>query len=468
MKETVKAGIGGYAFTLDADAYDLLRLYLDNLKVHFENKEDGSEIIADIEARMCELLQMKTGKIESIITLDDANSIINIMGNPVDFKEEAANETNNIQPEKSENAPIRKKLYRDTEDKILGGVCAGLAKYFHIDPVIIRVGYAASIASAGFITDKLGGYIFLSYFLLWVAMPKAKTMTQKLAMSGEDPSVEAIENRTARIPRKRDNHIESVLGSIIKAVSGTIVFMMGLAIALLGGFLIFFPTAFDFPSISDLLTIFGLYSSNISIALAIMWFLPAICLIYLGIIIYTKITPKDFVIFGISFLIWISAGAYISFVSTKQVKNYKENADFTEKIDVNTASDTLYVRLHPDLQNAYNWEKDDDGLYILDSNPKSWFILSKVHVNQDTVYKKVEVKIKKKAFDKSYQGAKTKATDAKFDYSVQDSLILLRPHLYNKNQPWDRELFEVEINTPSGKTVIIDEPIGYQYHYFNN
>ncbi len=472
MKETIKASIGGYAFTLDADAYEILKSYLDNLKFHFENKEDGHEIISDIEARMCELLQMKASKDENIITIEDARSIIEIMGNPVDFEEEAPDNTsiddNSNKYQKPENTIISKKLYRDPENGIMGGVCAGLAKYFHVDVVLIRIGYAASIALAGFIADKLGAYIFLSYFLLWIAMPKAKTFAQKLAMSGADPSIEAIENRTAKISRRRESRIGSVLGSIIKAASGTIVFMIGIGIALAGGFTIFFPAALDLPSISEVLSILGLYSANMNITLAIIWFLPATCLLYLGIIICTKITPKDFVIFGIALLIWIGACSYLGVISAKQAKNYKEHANFVEKVDINTPSDTLYVQLHKDVQNAYRWKNGNNELYTLDGDPKSWFIFPGVQVNQDTIYKNFEIKIKKTAFDKNYQLAKTKATEAQLNYNIQDSLVLINPHLYNKNNPWNREFFEIEINCPINKTVIIDEPINYGKHYFDN
>lgn len=469
MKETIKASIGGYAFTLDADAYEILKSYLDNLKLHFENKEDGHEIISDIEARMCELLQMKSSKEERIITIEDARSIIEIMGNPVDFEEEATDNasTDNNRSQKLENATIGKKLYRDTENGILGGVCAGLAKYFHVDVVLIRIGYAACIALAGFALDKLGGYIFLSYFLLWIAMPKAKTMAQKLAMSGEDPSIEAIENRTAKITRRKDSHIGKVAGSIIRAVSGTIVFMLGIAIALAGGFAIFFPAALDLPSISEALRIFGLYSDNMNIALAIIWFLPALCLIYLGIKIYTKITGRDLIIFGIAFFIWIGACSYLGVLTAKQAKNYKENAEFIEKINVNTLSDTLYIQLHKDVQNAYRWKNEDNELYTLEGNPKSWFIFPRIQVNQDTIYKNFEIKIKKTAFARNYQSAKTKATEAKFNYNIQDSLVLINPHLYNRNNPWNREFFEVEINCPVNKTVIIDEPINYREQHWD-
>lgn len=470
MKETIKASIGGYAFTLDADAYEILKSYLDNLKFHFENKEDGHEIISDIEARMCELLQMKASKSESIITLEDAKSIIEIMGNPVDFEEEVTDnaESNSNKSQRSENTVITKKLYRDTENGILGGVCAGLAKYFHIDVVLIRIGYAACIASAGFIADKLSGYIFLSYFLLWIAMPKAKTLTQKLAMSGADPSIEAIENRTAKISRHKESRLGSVLGSIIKAASGTIIFMIGIAIALAGGFAIFFPAALDLPSISEILSIFGLYSANMNITLAIIWFLPAACLLYLGIIICTKITPKDFIIFGIALLVWIGACSYLGIISAKQAKNYKEHADFTDRVDINTSSDTLYVQLHKDVQNAYRWKNGNNELYTLDGNPRSWFIFPGIRINQDTIYKNFELKIKKTAFERNYQLAKSKATEAQFNYNIQDSLVLINPHLYNRNNPWNREFFEVEINCPANKTVIIDEPIHYRDHYFDN
>lgn len=469
MKETIKASIGGYAFTLDADAYEILKSYLDNLKLHFENKEDGAEIIADIEARMCELLQMKASKSESIITLEDANSIIDIMGNPVDFEEEATDaDTNTPQAERPENTTIRKKLYRDKENGIFGGVCAGIAKYFHTDVVLIRIGYVASIALLGFASDKLAGYLFTAYFILWIAMPRAKTLTQKLAMSGEDPSIEAIENRTAKISRRRENRIGTVLGSVIRAICGTVIFMIGIAIMLVGGFSIFFPAILDLPSASEFLAIFGLYSGNITIALAIIWFLPAICLIYLAIVIYTKVTSKDFILFGVAFFIWIGACFYIGMVSAQHVKNYKEQANFTEKVDINTSSDTLYLKLHQDAQAAYRWKKGNNELYTLDGNPKSWFIFSRIQVNQDTIYKNFELKIKKTAFDRNHQAAKTRATEARFNYSIQDSLLLINPHLYNKNNPWDREIFEIEINCPPNKTVIIDEPINNDYHYFHH
>lgn len=466
MKETIKASIGGYAFTLDADAYEILKSYLDNLKLHFENKEDGAEIIADIEARMCELLQMKASKSENIITLEDANSIIGIMGNPVDFEEETTEATNTQHTtEKPESAPINKKLYRDTENGILGGVCAGLAKYFHLDPVIVRVGYVASIALAGFITNKLGGYIFLSYFLLWVAMPKAKTIFQKLAMSGEDPSIEAIENRTAKVSRKRESRIGTVLGSIIRATCGTVLFLMGIGIILLGGFSIFFPAALDLPTITEILSIFGLYSSNMTVALAIIWFLPAICLIYLGISIYTKVTSRDFILFGVAFFIWMIACSYLGVISAQQAKNYKQSAHSTEKVELSTSSDTLYLKLHQDVQAAYHWGKHNNELYTLDGDPQSWFIFPTVHVNQDTIYKKFEIKIKKTAFDRNHPLAKARATEAKLNYSIQDSLVLINPRLYNKNNPWNRELFEIEVNCPANKTVIIDEPMNYRNHY---
>ncbi len=472
MKETIKASIGGYAFTLDADAYEILKSYLNNLKFYFENKKDGQEIISDIEARMCELLQMKASKEERIITIDDAKSIVGIMGNPVDFEEEAADSTNpnndSNASEKPENTAIGKKLYRDTENKILGGVCAGIARYFHVDVVWIRIGYAASIALSEFTRSKLGAYIFLSYFLLWIVMPRAKTFTQKLAMSGEDPSVEAIENRTAKITRRRDSRLGTTLGSIIRGVSGTLILLIGIAIIISGAFAMFFPSVLDLPSISEVLRIFGVYSNNISIALAIIWFLPAACLIYLAITIYTKITSKDFVIFGIAFLVWVSACSYIGIVSGREAKNYKEHVEFTETINMTTASDTLLIRLHKDVQYAYRWNDGGDDLYMLEGNPKSWFILPTVRVNQDTIYKNYEIKIKKIAFAKNYQAAKIKAEAPNSNYSIQDSLVLINPHLYNRNKPWDREFVQIEINCPANKRVIIDEPINQSQHAWDS
>ena len=131
MKEVKKCSISGVAFTMDTDAYQELEAYLESLKKTYKETPDGAEIVADIEARIAELIlsaQDSTRVVEKPLILN----IIRQMGTAEDISEE--------EPGRSPEEPrIPRRLYRDTENAKLGGVCAGIGKYFDVDPVWIRL-----------------------------------------------------------------------------------------------------------------------------------------------------------------------------------------------------------------------------------------------------------------------------------------------------------------------------------------
>ena len=133
MKEVKKCSISGVAFTMDADAYQELENYLDSLKKTYKDTPDGAEIVADIEARIAELIlttQDNTRVVEKPLILN----IIHQMGSVEDISEESSDKKAPEEPR------IPRRLYRDTENAKLGGVCAGIGKYFDVDPVWIRLG----------------------------------------------------------------------------------------------------------------------------------------------------------------------------------------------------------------------------------------------------------------------------------------------------------------------------------------
>ena len=129
MKEVKKCSISGIAFTMDVDAYEALDAYLESLKKSYKDTPDGAEIVADIEARIAELIlstQDNTRVVEKPLMLN----IIAQMGSAEDISEESSDR--DLQ---CETPRIPRRLYRDTENAKLGGVCAGIGKYFDIDPV---------------------------------------------------------------------------------------------------------------------------------------------------------------------------------------------------------------------------------------------------------------------------------------------------------------------------------------------
>jgi len=194
MNRIEKVSIGGYAFALDKEAYQLLQDYLDELKKHYGSSADGKEILEGIEERVAELLFEKSGK-DGIVTTHYVQAAIEVLGNPAQIEEqdEAAENKDEKVPEQKPH----KRLYRDTVDHVIGGVCSGLAAYFHLDAALMRIIWVVLVIVGIHLADVtnfdvlLPG-IFIAYFVLWISVPSAKTVKQRLEMRGEDASAEGI------------------------------------------------------------------------------------------------------------------------------------------------------------------------------------------------------------------------------------------------------------------------------------
>ncbi|MCB0689901.1 MAG: PspC domain-containing protein [Saprospiraceae bacterium] len=202
MNKTYNINIGGYPFTIDDDAYAILHSYLNKIEGHFRRSEGCDEILEDIERRIAELLEQRL-KSKKIVAKDDINQVISILGTPEDFG--AASEDGAIydEPVSGREYKTGKKLYRDPDDKVIGGVCSGLAAYFGIqEPVWVRVAFALIFFA--------GGLSVPIYILLWALVPVAQTPGDFLAMRGEKINVRNI----AKIVEEQVEQISDQLSEI--------------------------------------------------------------------------------------------------------------------------------------------------------------------------------------------------------------------------------------------------------------
>ena len=187
MNKTININLGGYFFHIDETAYQKLRRYLDAISKSLSDDPQGkNEIIADIEARISELLSEKITEARQVVNEQDISNIIKIMGEPEDYEENETGYTDNsssYQRKKTSN----RKLYRDGDDKFLGGVAAGVGHYLGIDAIWLRLLLIALFFSAGF--------GFLIYIILWVLLPEATTTAEKLEMEGEHVTIDNIEKK---------------------------------------------------------------------------------------------------------------------------------------------------------------------------------------------------------------------------------------------------------------------------------
>tara|TARA_R110002126_G_scaffold291757_1_gene456944 strand:+ start:4938 stop:6620 length:1683 start_codon:yes stop_codon:yes gene_type:complete len=186
MNKTININLGGFFFHIDEIAYQKLRRYLESISKSLSDDPQGkNEIIADIEARISELLSEKITDARQVVNEGDIDDIIKIMGQPEDYAD-AEEAYSDASYSYKRNSTSSKKLFRDGDDKFLGGVCSGIGHYFNLDVIWIRL---------AFIVLLFSGFSPLIYVILWVLLPEANTTAEKLQMEGEPVNIDNIEKK---------------------------------------------------------------------------------------------------------------------------------------------------------------------------------------------------------------------------------------------------------------------------------
>jgi len=184
MNKILNINLGGYAITIDDDAFEYLSAYLDSIRQRFGESEGRDEIMRDIESRLGEIITNGMGN-RTIVMLPDVEAAIEVMGKPEDFGGEPVEKPGAGKSAKKMITP-GKKLFRDEQDAVIGGVCSGLAAYFGFQETVwMRIGFVV-LALISF------GFWVPAYILLWILVPPARTAAERLAMRGETPNVENI------------------------------------------------------------------------------------------------------------------------------------------------------------------------------------------------------------------------------------------------------------------------------------
>lgn len=188
MKKTVNVAIGGCSFVIDEDACNVISTYLDRFKAAIGESSSSTEVMDELENRIADLLKGKLGG-RDVVTLAMAESVIAQLGYPEGYKE-AEHRNGPESPGQDagwQDRPV-KKLFRDTDDKKIAGVCSGLALFLGVDVVIMRVIFLIALicGSAG----------FWIYVVIWIAAPEAKTAAEKCELRGIPATADNIRRFT--------------------------------------------------------------------------------------------------------------------------------------------------------------------------------------------------------------------------------------------------------------------------------
>jgi phage shock protein PspC (stress-responsive transcriptional regulator) len=211
MNKTININLGGFFFHIDEIAFQKLKRYLDSISRSLSDDPQGkNEIISDIEARISELLSEKITDARQVVNESDIDEVIKIMGQPEDYadaEEGYAKEDYNYQRRRTSSSG--KKLFRDGDDKFLGGVASGIAHYFNVDTVWIRL---------AFILLAFSGFSIVTYIILWIVIPEAATTAEKLQMEGEAVNIDNIEKKI----REEFSHVSETIKNSASEVSSKI------------------------------------------------------------------------------------------------------------------------------------------------------------------------------------------------------------------------------------------------------
>jgi phage shock protein PspC (stress-responsive transcriptional regulator) len=187
MNKVFNINLGGYPFTIDEDAYGYLDNYLKTIHNHFRQSDGYEEIVSDIESRLAELFQENKGS-RQIVTLKDVKNAISVMGTPEEFGAEPIGDSDfssSAGQQGQSSYHTGKRLYRNPDDEVIGGVCSGIASYLGIqDPLWVRIAFVVLAFTFGFAV--------WAYLILWAILPKAETASDRLSMRGEPVNVSNI------------------------------------------------------------------------------------------------------------------------------------------------------------------------------------------------------------------------------------------------------------------------------------
>jgi phage shock protein PspC (stress-responsive transcriptional regulator) len=475
MNKTVNINLGGMFFHIDEDAYQKLTRYFDAIKRSLSNSSGQDEIIKDIEMRVSELLNEKQKTDKHVVGLKDVDEVIAIMGQPEDYIIEEDNQQN--QSFNDNTSRKSKKLYRDKEKGMIGGVASGLGHYFGIDAVWIRVILILLVWGAG--TGVL------AYIILWIVMPEAITTSEKLEMTGEPVNIsniekkvrEEFENVSDKIKNadydKYGNQIKSGAGKIGSSLGdfilsvfkvfakflGILLIITGLTtliFLLIGVFTLGSSTFIDFPW-QDFVeagnfTDYPIWSFGL-----LMFFAVGIPFLFLTILGFKLLAPNMKSIGNIAkytlLALWIIALALAISIGIKQASAFAIDGRVVHKEDITLRpADTLLIKF---VHNDYYAKNVDD---------RNSFKIAQDLANTDVIYsnevrfeiKKTDeklpyIKIEKEAKGKTLSEAKQRAAQIRYGYQIVGNQLILDNYLLSdlKNKFRDQEI-EVTLYLPEG------------------
>ena len=450
MNKTVNINLGGMFFHIDEDAYLKLTRYFDTIKRSLNNSSGQDEIIKDIEMRVSELLTEKQKSEKHVVGLKDVDEVIAVMGQPEDYIIEEEIQSN--QSYANTGNRKNKKLYRDKENGMLGGVATGLGHYFGVDAVWIKILFLIFVF-AGFGTG------ILAYFVLWVVTPEAVTTSEKLEMTGEPVTISNIEKKVREeiesLSDKFKNADYDKMGNQVKSgaervsssvgdfimtgfkifakLLGVILILGGITILfflLIGVFTLGTNVFIDFPWQNFVeagnFTEYPIWSFGL-----LMFFAVGIPFFFMTLLGFKLLAPNTKTIGNIAkytlLAIWIIAIAITISIGIKQATEVSYDNKMVEKKAIAIQpTDTLFVKFKYNNYFAKDLNHHREFEFVQDSANNQLIYSTNVrlrvlHTDEKAPY----IQIEKSARGNSFTAAKKRAEKINYNVEIRGNQLIL-------------------------------------------
>jgi len=465
MTKSLTVNIGGQLFEIEEAAYSQLRSYIDSLQNHFKNDPDGKEIVEDLETRIAELFtELQTTEFKTILK-EQVEFVKLKMGTVDEF--EPIDETFTPETEKNTNlsteTQVVKKLMRDPDDRVLGGVCSGLAHHFNMNPIIPRIILLALFFGLGF--------GLLIYFLLWIIIPKATTTTDKLMMKGQPVNLNTVAG-SVKEENLRQTHKASPLLNFIGQLINYVVkflFFIGKILLILVSMVLLILASVGIVAIGFGLLKGSIFTQSLAVSSApVFWFIKMMSIIAFGVpvlllfvgLIYLLLNRNYFKSsFTLPLLgIWLISLFSLAIYSNLVVKDFKEASVTKEIFELEAfSSDTLFVGvLESDLEtftigNKNNFAINDESFKNLKDSLYIDNVDLKIKPNNNNTYKLI---VEKSAKGRSMDEAEERSKQTDYVWNQDNDHLSLHSFLgIDKNTKWRMQKIDLTLEVPRGKHI---------------
>ncbi|MEO7213131.1 PspC domain-containing protein [Mucilaginibacter sp.] len=489
MNKTIIININGTVFHIEEDAYEILKTYMTAVTRHFMNSADSLEITTDIENRIAEMfteILAREGK--QVVVAQDVNAVVGQMGSVEDFEaEENGERPGHAYTYTTEN----RRLFRDADDHLVGGVAAGISNYFDINAIWVRLGFLLLCAG--------GGIGFLLYIILWIVVPKAVTRADRMAMKGQKLDLhgfklnfeEELSNvkgnlNTLRHEAKplayktRDfagdvfGHFGAFIGGASKLVFKLVAIavllacfaaMIGLVITIIM-FTVYGNTAlthvFPFNIVNQEANTMFLICGFLTLAM------PLLAIILVTINAVFKSSTIGRTTGSALLMVWVVAISIVIYYTAKAGANFREGASFSQSISIKPQADSTYYLKLNDIkflsrEDSVRLQIKDkfDGRVILDDDDDN---------NMDMPNKNIDIYIEKSdvsqpvlvesfsARGRNYEDALSNARGISYQFQQVGNVLKFNRRMEKQEDKfWRAQELHLTLKIPMNSKLVIDQ-----------